>query len=297
MTTLYSQTTVQINGATCDAFVSAELKGDLTEVPGVGRAAVAAFTNAGIDDTKALLRQFLKLRKVGMSVQEWQNAMAQYLETIGVIAHRSGVVYVCSTRLLSKHRGNRVRQRERRAAESKVNKGGTSKFCIGILIIIATVALLVWCGPIRATVFGEEGEGTGRTATLAEVLRLMQTGDRRMQDGDCEAARTSYVEAMSVARAGKFADVVTIVEWKLYKAQSCLGSAVLPLPGPEVKDPTCGIKALKDEELLADFEKAASKGGERRVKHWGRWFKLFGVSKHSCSKRELSRGYRTLMLK
>ena len=49
MTTLYSQTTVQINGATCDAFVSAELKGDLTEVPGVGRAAVAAFTNAGIE--------------------------------------------------------------------------------------------------------------------------------------------------------------------------------------------------------------------------------------------------------
>ena len=146
MTTLYSQTTVQINGATCDAFVSAELKGDLTEVPGVGRAAVVAFTNAGIDDTKALLRQFLKLRKVGMSVQEWQNAMAQYLETIGVIAHRSGVVYVCSTRLLSKHRGNRVRQRERRAAESKVNKGGTSKFCIGILIIIAAVVLLVCTG-------------------------------------------------------------------------------------------------------------------------------------------------------
>jgi hypothetical protein len=150
---------------------------------------------------------------------------------------------------------------------------------------------------IRALEEAGEGEGAGRAATLAEVLRLMQTGDRRMQDADCEAARTSYVEAMSVARAGKFADVVTIVEWKLYKAQSCLGSAVLPLPGPEVKDPTCGIKALKDEELLADFEKAASKGGERRVKNWGRWFKLFGVSKHSCSKRDLSRGYRKLMLK
>jgi len=150
---------------------------------------------------------------------------------------------------------------------------------------------------IHALVDAGEGEGTGRTATLADVLRLIQTGDRRMQDDDCEAARTSYVEAMSVARAGKFADVMTVVEWKLYKAQSCLGSAVLPLPGPEVKDPTCGIKALKDEELLSDFEKAASKGGERRMKHWGRWFKLFGVSKHTCSKRDLSRGYRTLMLK
>ena len=140
-------------------------------------------------------------------------------------------------------------------------------------------------------------EGTGRTATLADVLRLMQAGDRRMKADDCEAARTSYVEAMSVARAGKFADVVTIVEWKLYKAQSCLGAAVLPLPGPEVKDPFCGIEALKDEELLADFEKAASTGGERRVKHWGRWFRLFGVSEHSCSKNDVKRGYRKLMLK
>ena len=150
---------------------------------------------------------------------------------------------------------------------------------------------------IRALDEAGEGEGTGRTATLAEVLRLMQVGDRRMKADDCEAARTSYVEAMSVARAGKFADVMTVVEWKLYKAQSCLGSAVLPLPGPEVKDPFCGIEALKDEELLADFEKAASTGGERRVKHWGRWFRLFGVSEHSCSKKGVKRGYRNLMLK
>ena len=122
-----------------------------------------------------------------------------------------------------------------------------------------------------------EGKGDG-AATLAKILKLMSAGDARMEQGDCEAARASYQRAQSQARASKFADdVTTIIEWKIFKADACLGAAVLPLPGPEVEDSTCGIKALGDGEIMSDFQVAAQPDGFRRILHWGKWFDLFGL--------------------
>eukprot|EP00947_MAST-08B_sp_MAST-8B-sp1_P001940 g1940.t1 len=150
---------------------------------------------------------------------------------------------------------------------------------------------------IRKLDAGGRGGGDGKTVTLAEILRLMESGDARMEEDDCETARLSYAEAKALAGRGRFSDVSMIIEWKLFKAESCLGAAVLPLPGPEVEDPTCGIKALGDEELLADFSVAAQPGAFRRVRHWDRWFGLFKLDESSCSAQALKRAYRKVMLR
>ena len=113
---------------------------------------------------------------------------------------------------------------------------------------------------------------------------------------ECEFAHQLYTVAMSLARKHHLADVVAMLEWKLFKADSCLGSAVLPLPGPEEEDPKCGIAALGNEELLADFEVAASRNGFRRVKQWPAWFDLFGLTEQSCSPKTLKASYRKLMV-
>ena len=118
-----------------------------------------------------------------------------------------------------------------------------------------------------------------------------------MAMGECEFARQLYAVAMSLAGKHHLADVVAMLEWKIFKADSCLGSAVLPLPRPEQEDPTCGIAALGNEDLLADFEVAASRGGFRRVKQWPAWFDLFGLTEQSCSPTALKASYHKLMLR
>ena len=62
------------------------------------------------------------------------------------------------------------------------------------------------------------------------------------------------------------------VRWKIYQAETCLGTAMLPLLAPDAPDPTCGIAALGDGDLREDFDRASQRHGWRRVQHWGKWY-------------------------
>ena len=101
MAAIYDGATTQINESTCAEFIIADVSGDLIDVPGVGKTAVKAISDAGASNTFALLGKFLMLRKEGMTGQAHQNAMAQYLKDIKVNSHRSDVVYSCSEKLRS----------------------------------------------------------------------------------------------------------------------------------------------------------------------------------------------------
>lgn len=101
MAAIYDGATTQINESTCAEFIIADVSGDLIDVPGVGKSAVKAISDAGAGNTFALLGKFLMLRKEGMTGQAHQNAMAQYLKEIKVNSHRSDVVYSCSEKLRS----------------------------------------------------------------------------------------------------------------------------------------------------------------------------------------------------
>lgn len=132
-------------------------------------------------------------------------------------------------------------------------------------------------------------------ATLDAILKLMERGDSYLRSQECELARQFY--ALAVARAedtADFIDIAEIARWQLFKAKYCLGRA--RLPGTTTKDSNrCAIKALRNSDLMEDFE-AVVKGVQQNVKHWDKWFKLFRLSKSSCSRLKVKKAYRRLML-
>ena len=141
------------------------------------------------------------------------------------------------------------------------------------------------------------GQTESDTIILSTITEHMRTGDNHLAEDECAVARDAYATALSMAQELKLADLVTVLDWKVYKADFCLGAAVLPLSGPGTEDATCGIPTLANELLLSDFDIAASRFGFRRVQHWDEWFKLFGLTQQSCSPKALKRSYYRRMVK
>ena len=132
---------------------------------------------------------------------------------------------------------------------------------------------------------------------LSKITEHMRTDDNHLAEDECAVARGAYATALSMAQELKLTDLVTVLDWKVYKADFCLGAAVLPLSGSGTEDATCGIPALANELLLSDFDIAASRFGFRRVQRWDEWFKLFGLTQQSCSPKALKRSYYRRMVK
>ena len=141
------------------------------------------------------------------------------------------------------------------------------------------------------------GQTESDTIILSTITEHMRTGDNYLAEDECAVARDAYATALSMAQELKLTDLVTVLDWKVYKADFCLGAAVLPLSGPGTEDATCGIPTLANELLLSDFDIAASRFGFRRVQHWDEWFKLFGLTQQSCSPKALKRSYYRRMVK
>ena len=141
------------------------------------------------------------------------------------------------------------------------------------------------------------GQTESDTIILSKITEHMRTGDKHLAEDECAVARDAYATALSMAQELKLTDLVTVLDWKVYKADFCLGAAVLPLSGPGTEDATCGISTLANELLLSDFNIAASRFGFRRVQHWDEWFKLFGLTQQSCSPKALKRSYYRRMVK
>ena len=141
------------------------------------------------------------------------------------------------------------------------------------------------------------GQTESDTIILSTITEHMRTRDNYLAEDECAVARDAYATALSMAQELKLTDLVTVLDWKVYKADFCLGAAVLPLSGPGTEDATCGISTLANELLLSDFDIAASRFGFRRVQHWDEWFKLFGLTQQSCSPKALKRSYYRRMVK
>ena len=143
----------------------------------------------------------------------------------------------------------------------------------------------------------KSGQTESDTIILSKITEHMRTGDNHLAEDECAVARDAYATALSMAQELKLTVLVTVLDWKVYKADFCLGAAVLPLSGPGTEDATCGISTLANELLLSDFDIAASRFGFRRVQHWDEWFKLFGLTQQSCSPKALKRSYYRRMVK
>ena len=96
------------------------------------------------------------------------------------------------------------------------------------------------------------GQTESDTIILSKITEHMRTGDKHLAEDECTVARDAYATALSMAQELKLTDLVTVLDWKVYKADFCLGAAVLPLPSPGTEDATCGIPALANELLLSD---------------------------------------------
>ena len=80
------------------------------------------------------------------------------------------------------------------------------------------------------------GQTESDTIILSTITEHMRTGDNHLAEGECAVARDAYATARSMAQELKLTDLVTVLDWKVYKADFCLGAAVLPLYGSGTED-------------------------------------------------------------
>ena len=135
------------------------------------------------------------------------------------------------------------------------------------------------------------------TEKRTEIVVNMQLGDKTMSNNDCTNALKSYKKAAKLARRDQyFKDLASEINWKIYKANTCLGRVSLPLPSPHVKDPNCGIDTLSNPLIQEDFTKIAH-GKRNRIKHVNEWFHLFKLKESKCNEKNLKRAWRKLNFK
>ena len=146
-------------------------------------------------------------------------------------------------------------------------------------------------------------ESSGQQHLLAAGIEVaLDTAGAHMDADECEAAYQLLLvtrrKADELSKAQD--DLLGRVEWKLLQASSCLGYFMLPQPqkGEVCQDTSCcGIPHLADEQLMKDFNRAsASTRAAQKLKHWDKWFSMFGTSRAACSVRVVKRGRRKLSL-
>ncbi|KAK8819102.1 hypothetical protein WA538_001679, partial [Blastocystis sp. DL] len=76
------------------AFIDAEITENLLTVPGIGKVAIEKLKNCSdhIENTYQLIGKFLMLKKNNMTEQEHCDAMWNWLKSIGIDSHRSGII-------------------------------------------------------------------------------------------------------------------------------------------------------------------------------------------------------------
>eukprot|EP00499_Haloplacidia_sp_CaronLabIsolate_P011624 CAMPEP_0196780942 /NCGR_PEP_ID=MMETSP1104-20130614/8871_1 /TAXON_ID=33652 /ORGANISM="Cafeteria sp., Strain Caron Lab Isolate" /LENGTH=117 /DNA_ID=CAMNT_0042151159 /DNA_START=14 /DNA_END=367 /DNA_ORIENTATION=- len=84
--------TSQVAEDTLAAFLTAPVESDLSSLPGVGPAAIRKFKAAGVETTHQLIGVYLSMKGEGVSVQAHCDAFWEWLQEVGINAHRSGIV-------------------------------------------------------------------------------------------------------------------------------------------------------------------------------------------------------------
>ena len=96
-----------------DSFRANALSGDITEVPGIGKAAAARLQEEGIHNTYQLLGHYMKLSEVATSEEDGEPSIDTYmlnqqfwhfLKGAQITAHRSAIVKAVSDKVAASFR-------------------------------------------------------------------------------------------------------------------------------------------------------------------------------------------------
>jgi hypothetical protein len=101
------------------------------------------------------------------------------------------------------------------------------------------------------------------------------------------------------AADGAFDDLA----WKVHRAMWCAGEEPELLAGPEEMSCYCKKNSKKgncveklNDKLMEDFEQAKKARGRKNIKYWEEWYKLFNLTRETCTKRGLTKQFRKLYL-
>lgn len=86
----------QVSDAVLANFIRAPISDSVISVPGIGPANEAILRDAGVFSEAQLLGVFMMLRCPGRSVNEYENALYEFLSKKGIVAHRADVVHAVS---------------------------------------------------------------------------------------------------------------------------------------------------------------------------------------------------------
>ncbi len=88
----YDPNKSQTSTDTLAAFIQAPITGNIREVPGIGKVAAERLAAQGITTTFGLIGQFLMFKQQGVDPRAHCDLFWDYLDSIGVDSHRSGIV-------------------------------------------------------------------------------------------------------------------------------------------------------------------------------------------------------------
>lgn len=100
----FSKERSKVSDDTMAKFLENDLKDDITTVPGIGKAAkeklaIVTEHDCGIETTFQLIGQFLLLKKPNMKSKDHLDAFWFWLQSKGIHAHRSAIVYAISEKV------------------------------------------------------------------------------------------------------------------------------------------------------------------------------------------------------
>jgi ankyrin repeat protein len=136
------------------------------------------------------------------------------------------------------------------------------------------------------------------TDIVLEIVAMIRKGDGYMTNVkmECEKANVEYQKASDLAKKELFFDLAAEIDWKIFKAETCLSIPHDNMDSKGNDGTKCTIDELFDEDMKADFNQM-SNGQFLNVKHHAKWYALFGIEKSKCSARIVKRAWRKLQLK
>mmetsp|Transcript_14373 Transcript_14373/g.23788 ORF Transcript_14373/g.23788 Transcript_14373/m.23788 type:complete len:114 (-) Transcript_14373:193-534(-) len=80
-------------------FVNLQLSGDLTEIPGIGPAAVKTLADQGVSTSFGLIGKYLMFKEEGVECVEHCDRFYLWLKAIGINSNRGSIVHSIAERL------------------------------------------------------------------------------------------------------------------------------------------------------------------------------------------------------
>jgi hypothetical protein len=80
-------------------WLSSEITENVTQVPGIGPAAVDKLAAADVVTTHQLLGKYLSLRGKRFSQQQHNDYFMEWLKSVGINSHREGITYAIAEKL------------------------------------------------------------------------------------------------------------------------------------------------------------------------------------------------------